>query len=74
MTATGQVICAATTFIWPGKVLAISFLETPLKFRAPWITLPLGLGIHRLVFRALNAAEITFAAGLSPLCGASRLS
>lgn len=54
MTATGQVIGAATAFIWLGMVLAISFLETPLKFRAPGITLPLGLGIGRLVFRALN--------------------
>lgn len=41
-------------------VLAIS-LEAPLKFRAPGITLPLGLGIGRLVFRALNASEIVLA-------------
>ena len=33
------------TFVWLGMVLAISFLETPPKFRAPGITLPLGLGI-----------------------------
>lgn len=38
-------------------VLAISFLEAPLKFRAPGVTLQLGLGIGRLVFRALNACE-----------------
>lgn len=38
-------------------VLAISFIEAPLKFRAPGITIPLGLGIGRLVFRALNVAE-----------------
>jgi hypothetical protein len=42
-------------------VLAIS-LEAPLKFRAPGITPALGLGIGRLVFRALNAAEIVLAA------------
>jgi len=41
-------------------VLAIS-VEAPLKFRAPGITRPLGLGIGRLVFRALNAAEIVLA-------------
>jgi hypothetical protein len=41
-------------------VLAIS-VEAPLKFRAPGITLPLGLGIGRLVFRALNAGEIVLA-------------
>jgi hypothetical protein len=49
---------AAATFVWFGMVLAISFLETPLKFRAPGVTVPIGLGIGRLVFRALNAAEV----------------
>ena len=49
---------AAATFVWFGMVLAISFLETPLKFRAPGMTVPIGLGIGRLVFRALNAAEV----------------
>lgn len=38
-------------------VLAISFLEAPLKFRAPGVTPAIGLGIGRLVFRALNACE-----------------
>jgi len=42
---------------WLGAVVAISFLEAPLKFRAPGITVPLGLGIGRLVFRALNILE-----------------
>ncbi|MFI9634584.1 hypothetical protein ACIHAX_18045 [Nocardia sp. NPDC051929] len=42
-------------------VLAISFLEAPLKFRAPGVTLPLGLGIGRLVFRALNTVEAVLA-------------
>jgi hypothetical protein len=37
-------------FVWLGTVLAISFLETPLKFRAPGITVPFGLGTGRLVF------------------------
>lgn len=50
--------------LWLGMVLAISFLEAPLKFRAPGITVPLGLGIGRLVFRALNSAEISIAAVL----------
>lgn len=51
----------ATPFIWLGMVPAISFLETPLKFRAPGITVPLGLGIGRLVFRALNGVELALA-------------
>lgn len=37
-----------------GAIVAISFLEAPLKFLAPGITIPLGLGIGRLVFTALN--------------------
>ena len=51
-------VAAAGVFVWLGMVLAISFLEAPLKFRAPGITVPLGLGIGRLVFRALNTAEV----------------
>jgi hypothetical protein len=55
-------LTAAVTFLWLGMVLAISFLEAPLKFRAPGVTLPVGLGIGRLVFRGLNAAEVVWAA------------
>ncbi|MDT5225527.1 MAG: hypothetical protein QOG19_2934 [Mycobacterium sp.] len=57
----GPAIEIAVTFVWLGMVLAISFLEAPLKFRAPNVTLQIGLGIGRLVFRALNAAEVVFA-------------
>lgn len=42
-------------------LLGISFIEAPLKFQAPNITLGLGLGIGRLVFFALNKFEIAFA-------------
>ena len=59
------VVLIAVPFVWLGMVLAISFLETPVKFRAPGITVPLGLGIGRLVFRALNAAELALAAALT---------
>ena len=51
----------ATTFIWLGMVLAISFLEAPLKFRAPGVDIPIGLGIARIVFRILNRVEIALA-------------
>lgn len=37
-----------------GAIFAISFLEAPLKFLAPGVTIPIGLGIGRLVFTALN--------------------
>jgi hypothetical protein len=50
----------AITFIWIGFVCAISFMEAWLKFRAPNITIPLGLGIGQLVFDALNKVELIF--------------
>jgi hypothetical protein len=50
-------VATAVTFVWLGMVLAISFLEIPLKFRAPGVDLRTGLVIGRLVFRALNTAE-----------------
>lgn len=55
-------VAVAVVFLWLGMVLAISFLEAPLKFRAPGVTVPLGLGIGRLVFRALNSCEVVLAA------------
>ncbi|MFI8193319.1 hypothetical protein ACIF8T_31860 [Streptomyces sp. NPDC085946] len=61
---------AAVTFVWLGMVLAISFLEAPLKFRAPGVTVPLGLGIGRLVFRALNRVETLLAAAVIALTAA----
>ncbi|MDO3634253.1 hypothetical protein [Mycolicibacterium arseniciresistens] len=57
-----QAVAAAAVFVWLGMVLAISFLEAPLKFRAPGVTLQVGLGIGRLVFRALNVCELALAA------------
>lgn len=61
MNATSAAVATAITFVWLGMVLAISFLEAPLKFRAPGVTIPVGLGIGRLVFRALNTVEAVFA-------------
>jgi hypothetical protein len=55
-------VAVAATFVWLGMVLAISFVETPLKFRAPGVTQQIGLGIGRLVFRVLNACELALAA------------
>lgn len=54
-------VAVAAIFVWVGMVLAISFLEAPLKFRAPGVTLPVGLSIGRLVFRALNGVETVLA-------------
>ena len=52
---------AAMLFIpalWLGLIIGISFLEAPLKFTAPGITIPLGLGIGRRVFLAMNIVEV----------------
>lgn len=57
-------VATALTFVWFGMVLGISFLETPLKFRADGVTLEVGLGIGRVVFRALNTVEAVLAAAL----------
>ena len=54
-------IAISSIYLWLGFVLAISFLEAWLKFQAPGITIPLGLGIGRLVFFALNKTEWFFA-------------
>ncbi len=56
-----RLVQIAIPFIWFGMVGAISFMEAPLKFQAPGITIPLGLGIGRLVFSTLNKMEIVCA-------------
>jgi hypothetical protein len=47
--------------LWIGFVLAISFMEAPLKFRAPSVTVPIGVEIGHVVFHALNRVEVFFA-------------
>ena len=58
-------VATAVVFVWLGMVAAISFVEAPLKFRAPGVTLQIGLSIGRLVFRALNVCELAFAAAVA---------
>jgi hypothetical protein len=52
-----QPVAIACIFTWIGFVCGISFLEAWLKFRAPGVTLSIGLGIGRLVFNMLNKVE-----------------
>ncbi len=59
-----QPIALICTFTWIGFICAISFMEAWLKFRAPGVTLPIGLGIGRLVFAALNKVEWVFAVAI----------
>lgn len=54
-------LIVAAVYLWIGFVCAISFMEAWLKFRAPGVDMPVGLGIGRLVFNALNKVEWIFA-------------
>ena len=54
-------IILVATILWIGFVSAISFMEAWLKFRAPGVTLQLGLGIGQLIFKALNKVELILA-------------
>jgi hypothetical protein len=51
-----QVLRATLAGVWIGLIGALSFIETPLKFLAPDVTLPIALGIGRLVLTAANIA------------------
>jgi hypothetical protein len=46
------------SFIWFGMSAGISLLETPVKFTAPTITRAIALDVGRVVFAALNIAEL----------------
>jgi hypothetical protein len=62
-------IATAATLVWIGMLVAISFMEAPLKFRAPGLELRVGLAIGRIVFRALNVAELVWAIVLAVALG-----
>ncbi|MEO8762173.1 MAG: hypothetical protein ABI388_11635 [Bacteroidia bacterium] len=51
----------AVVFLWIGFVCSISFMESWLKFKAPGVTLPIGLGIGSILFKVLNRVEWIFA-------------
>lgn len=51
------VIRGIAAIFWLGFFMAISFMEAPLKFTAPGISIAQGLQIGRLVFGALNKCE-----------------
>lgn len=40
----------AISFFWFGLMLAVSFLETPLKFQVPGMTLPIALELGKIMF------------------------
>ncbi|WP_396928151.1 hypothetical protein [Mycolicibacterium sp.] len=74
MTELALRVAAAATLIWLGMVLAISFMEAPLKFRAEGLELHVGLAIGRIVFSALNSVEIVLAVVIAVCLILGRLS
>jgi hypothetical protein len=58
---------ACIALIWLGMVLGISFLEAPVKFMAPSVTLEIGLDIGRYVFGAFNKVECALALAMAIL-------
>lgn len=55
------------SLIWLGMILGISFLEAPLKFMAPSVTLEIGLDIGRQVFGVFNKVECAMALAMAIL-------
>ncbi len=45
-------------FTWVGLTAGVSFLATPVRFTAQAITRPVALDVGRVVFTALNKAEL----------------
>lgn len=53
---------AAVCLVWSSFVMAISFMEAWVKFKAPFLRRHIALDVGRHVFAALNAAELGLAA------------
>lgn len=49
---------AYVCFIWFGMTAGVSLLASPVRFSAPTITRPVALDVGRVVFAALNKAEL----------------
>jgi hypothetical protein len=45
-------------FLWVGMTIGISMIATPVRFTAQTITRPIALDVGRVVFAALNKAEL----------------
>ncbi|ULQ58317.1 hypothetical protein KJS94_08930 [Flavihumibacter rivuli] len=65
MTTVKDPLVVVAVFLWIGFICAISFMEAWLKFRAEGVTLPIGLSIGRIVFKALNRVEWVLAVSVA---------
>jgi hypothetical protein len=48
--------------LWLGVLIGVSFIATPVKFRAPSLTRPVALEVGRITFRLFSRIEWGFAA------------
>ncbi|MDO3641383.1 hypothetical protein [Mucilaginibacter sp. L3T2-6] len=63
-----QLTRSILTIFWLGFFMAISFMEAPLKFTAPHLSMAEGLQIGKLVFGMLNVCEWGFLAVIAITC------
>lgn len=47
--------------LWLGVLIGVSFIATPVKFKAPSLTRPVALEVGRLTFRLFSRVEWVFA-------------
>lgn len=57
MLAVKHPVALIVLFTWIGFVASIAFLESWLKYRAPGVTLPVGLGIEKVLLHGLLKVE-----------------
>jgi hypothetical protein len=50
--------------LWVGVLVGVSFIATPVKFRAPSLTRPVALDVGRVTFQLFSRIEWAFAAVL----------
>ena len=54
----GEAFFAFLTTFWFGLLLGVSFLATPVKFRAPSLELPVALDVGRVTFALFSKVEL----------------
>lgn len=59
--------------VWVGLIIGLGFIETPLKFLAPGMTLELALGLGRLVLTTLDLIGVAMLAVITALSIRPRL-
>ena len=50
--------------VWAGAIIGVSLIATPVKFRAPSLSIPVGLEIGRYTYRLFARVELCFLLGV----------